>query len=72
MRIEYGATGTSYYVKDYPTGTVSFWGVEESALKDRGVWDGPPMPEPKIWNCEYCGSKHWIKDKRLQCQKCGA
>lgn len=27
---------------------------------------------PDTWQCDYCGSKHWIENKELNCEKCGA
>jgi len=28
--------------------------------------------ESDTWRCGYCGTSHWIENKELQCQKCGA
>jgi len=58
---EYGMTGTSTTNAFDAADFQKPW--ERCAI----IWEEPE----DTWQCEYCGTKHWIEDKQLQCSKCG-
>lgn len=57
-----------YHFAYATTGSVSFPGLDEYVCT--GFSEGPGTLD--TWTCNYCGSRHWIEDRGLQCTKCGA
>ena len=47
--------------------TVTSVGFQKSWERCAIIWEEPE----DTWQCNYCGTKHWIEDKQLQCSKCG-
>ena len=60
------STGTAYYPDGMPfIGDMVFRGTEE--------YLSPALHgQPDTWQCQYCGTKHWVEDRELSCRKCGA
>ena len=70
-----GTTVTVGYEPAYscrPTGTSSFLPTTSDVVF-RGIDEYVEFlpSKPDIWQCSYCGTKHWIEDRQLQCSKCG-
>ena len=64
MRTEEGyfyATGTSVYLSS----------ITGSAVYDIECAYEEPYARPDTWQCNYCGTSHWVEDRELQCKKCG-
>ena len=70
MRTEYsGITGTSVYIDITGSagGSFSSADFEYSWEPLNTPWSAPD----DTWQCNYCGTAHWIEDRQLQCSKCG-
>lgn len=66
MRTEYGwPTGSSVYLNATGSALRPDW--EEQSIP----YGGWPGPAPGTWQCNYCGTSHWVEDRELQCGKCG-
>lgn len=75
MRTEpnrYFSTEYYWYDADTVLAITGSFGYDSSVLTDLGEYVGVRFAEPDTWQCNYCGTSHWIENKELQCQKCGA
>lgn len=69
MRAEdLGITGSSCYYEEYEK-LVGF-GYRGLSLDDM-VGHSRYEHRPGTWQCNYCGTSHWVKHEELQCKKCG-
>lgn len=72
MRTEYGGTGSSVYIDiTGSSAVVAALGEYYADTQPQGFLDVGVIHEANTWQCNYCGTSHWVEDKELQCGKCG-
>ena len=70
MRTEYGwPTGTSVCLDI--SGSAVFPGLSEYVRTGFDEFVDAGLKRSDTWQCNYCGTSHWVEDRELQCKKCG-
>ena len=66
-------TGTSYVNYNHPTGSFLADDMVLPVVDALGAYynDTEPYARPDTWQCNYCGTSHWVENRELQCKKCG-